>query len=281
MPGCRRQVRHSLGMEEVPGRIAATWTYCSALSHPHDRTHVRASGNAVCEAWSRHRTRRPESSIARQRGTTRARGRVEWKIAGIRATASCPRRFEYQATRRRTPPPYARRRGAEYAELNRKANRLAHCLVEAVVDRGVVVGVHATRSPRDGGAAGNHGKCRAAYVPFDPNSTSKRWRSMIEDAGIELVWSQSALRAKVPVSGSTSRAGHALAENMVCGIPDQQSRCARQRKVVLTTARTSSTPRAPTGVPKGSRSRTPSLAEYCRLALASLLHAWTRRCCWW
>ena len=258
-----------LGMEEFPDGLQATWTYCSALFTP-----------ATIERMSRHLETLLRSMVAAPDtpilnlpmlgSAERHRLAVEWngKIAGDSRDCIVPSRFEDQATR--TPNAAAVRCGdavLSYAELNRKANRLAHCLVEAGVEPGVVVGVHATRSPELMVALLAIWKCRAAYVPFDPNSTPKRLAVMIEDAGIELVVAQSALRAKVPVSGiDVLELDDVLAETWFAEYPDRNLG-AHGTEVSPDDSAYIIYTSGSTGVPKGVEIAHSSLAEYCGYAL--------------
>jgi amino acid adenylation domain-containing protein len=258
-----------LGMEEFPDGLQANWTYCSALFTP--ATIERMSGHL--ETLLRSMVAAPDTPILNLPmlgSAERHRLAVEWngKIAGDSRDCIVPRRFEDQATR--TPNAAAVRCGdavLSYAEFNRKANRLAHCLVEAGVEPGVVVGVHATRSPELMVALLAIWKCRAAYVPFDPNSTPKRLAVMIEDAGIELVVAQSALRAKVPVSGiDVLELDDVLAETWFAEYPDRNPGAhgtevgPEDSAYIIYTS-------GSTGVPKGVEIAHSSLADYCGYAL--------------
>ena len=258
-----------LGMQEFPDGLQATWTYCSALFTP--ATIERISGHL--ETLLRSMVAAPDTLILNLPmlgSAERHQIAVEWngKIAGDSRDCIVPRRFEDQATR--TPNAAAVRCGdavLSYAELNRKANRLAHCLMEAGAKPGVVVGVHATRSPELMVALLAIWKCRAAYVPFDPNSTPKRLAVVIEDAGIELVVAQSALRAKVPVSGiDVLELDDVLAETWFAEYPDRNPG-AHGTEVGPDDSAYIIYTSGSTGVPKGVEIAQSSLAEYCRYAL--------------
>jgi amino acid adenylation domain-containing protein len=258
-----------LGMEEFPDGLQATWTYCSALFTP--ATIERMSG--YLETLLRSMVAAPDTPILNLPmlgSAERHRLAVEWngKIVGDWRDCIVPRRFEDQATR--TPNAAAVRCGdavLSHSELNRKANRLAHCLVEAGIEPGVVVGVHATRSPELMVALLAIWKCRAAYVPFDPNSTPKRLAVVIEDAGIELVVAQSALRAKVPVSGiDVLELDDVLAETWFAEYPDRNPG-AQGTEVSPDDSAYIIYTSGSTGVPKGVEIAHSSLAEYCSYAL--------------
>ncbi|MEU9099689.1 amino acid adenylation domain-containing protein [Streptomyces sp. NPDC048361] len=74
-----------------------------------------------------------------------------------------------------------------YAELNTRANRLAHTLSERGVNRGDLVGVALDRSIDLVVALLAVLKTGAAYVPVDPRFPAERIRQMIEDAEPRLI----------------------------------------------------------------------------------------------
>ncbi|MEU9332326.1 amino acid adenylation domain-containing protein [Streptomyces sp. NPDC048290] len=77
--------------------------------------------------------------------------------------------------------------GTPYAELNARANRLAHALVGRGVGRGDLVGVALGRSTELVVALLAVLKTGAAYVPVDPGFPAERVHHMIEDADPVLV----------------------------------------------------------------------------------------------
>ncbi|WP_025581430.1 non-ribosomal peptide synthetase, partial [Cupriavidus taiwanensis] len=74
-----------------------------------------------------------------------------------------------------------------YAALNRRANALAHRLIEQGVGPDVPVGVLAERSVEMVVALLAILKAGGAYVPFDPDYPADRLAYMIEDSGVALV----------------------------------------------------------------------------------------------
>jgi amino acid adenylation domain-containing protein len=74
-----------------------------------------------------------------------------------------------------------------YAELNRQANQLAHCLKSAGVGRERLVGLHLKRSPAFIVAALATLKAGAAYLPLDPDSPRERSAYMLRDSGVSVV----------------------------------------------------------------------------------------------
>ncbi|HLL45921.1 MAG TPA: amino acid adenylation domain-containing protein, partial [Longimicrobiaceae bacterium] len=124
--------------------------------------------------------------------------------------------FEAQAAR--TPGAVALRFEEEsltYAELNERANRLAHHLrghdvgpevrVGVLMERGVEMVVSLLAVLKAGGA----------YVPLDPDLPAERLAYVLDDSGVPLVLVQAALRGAVPArEGVDVLAVDALAERL-------------------------------------------------------------------
>ncbi|WP_308583944.1 non-ribosomal peptide synthase/polyketide synthase [uncultured Pseudomonas sp.] len=85
-----------------------------------------------------------------------------------------------------------------YAELNRQANRLAHCLVEQGVGPEVLVGVAVERSFAMVVSLLAILKAGGAYVPLDPQYPRERLAHMLEDSGVGLVLTQSHVPIALP-----------------------------------------------------------------------------------
>ena len=87
-----------------------------------------------------------------------------------------------------------------YAELNSRANRLAHCLIALGVKPEVRVGIAVERSIEM--VVGLLGilKAGGAYVPLDPEYPQERLGYMIEDSGIDLLLTQSWLKSALPLT---------------------------------------------------------------------------------
>ncbi|HET7451575.1 MAG TPA: amino acid adenylation domain-containing protein, partial [Thermoanaerobaculia bacterium] len=91
--------------------------------------------------------------------------------------------FEEQAARRPAAPALDFRGGRwTYAELNARANRIAHALRESGVGPGSRVGVALERSPAAIAALIAIGKTGGAYVPLDPEYPEERLAWMCADA---------------------------------------------------------------------------------------------------
>ncbi|HSX59394.1 MAG TPA: amino acid adenylation domain-containing protein, partial [Tahibacter sp.] len=89
-----------------------------------------------------------------------------------------------------------------YAELDARANRLAHVLRAHGVARGDRVGICLQRSVLLPVAVLAVLKAGAAYVPFDPDYPPSRLRYILDDSGISLLLAESALAALVADAGT-------------------------------------------------------------------------------
>ncbi|MGC4088925.1 MAG: amino acid adenylation domain-containing protein [Polyangiaceae bacterium] len=87
-----------------------------------------------------------------------------------------------------------------YAELNARANRLAHRLLRDGVTPDTLVGVALRRSFDMITALLGILKAGAAYVPLDPAYPADRLAYMIEDSGMTMLLSERALLARLPGS---------------------------------------------------------------------------------
>ncbi len=89
-----------------------------------------------------------------------------------------------------------------YAELNARANRLAHRLIALGVGPDVLVGICVERSTEMMVGIIAILKAGGAYVPLDPEYPSDRLAYMVEDSGISLLLTQSHLRSMIPGTDS-------------------------------------------------------------------------------
>jgi amino acid adenylation domain-containing protein len=86
-----------------------------------------------------------------------------------------------------------------YAELNRRANRLAHHLIAQGVKPEVRVAILVERSIEMVVGLLAILKAGGVYVPIDPEYPSERIAYMVQDSGVRLLLTQSHLRAQLPV----------------------------------------------------------------------------------
>ncbi|WBI80980.1 non-ribosomal peptide synthase/polyketide synthase [Pseudomonas aeruginosa] len=114
------------------------------------------------------------------------------------------RLFEEQVERTPTAPALAfGEERLDYAELNRRANRLAHALIERGVGADRLVGVAMERSIEMVVALMAILKAGGVYVPVDPEYPEERQAYMLEDSGVQLLLSQSHL--KLPLAQGVQR----------------------------------------------------------------------------
>ncbi len=91
-----------------------------------------------------------------------------------------------------------------YAELNARANQLAHYLIGLGVKPETRVGIAVGRSIEMVVGLLAILKAGGAYVPLDPDYPAERLAYMVEDSGIELLLTQHHLRDSLPVAESLS-----------------------------------------------------------------------------
>ena len=87
-----------------------------------------------------------------------------------------------------------------YAQLNARANQLAHALIARGVGPDVLVGISVQRSVEMVVGLLAILKAGGAYVPLDPDYPPERLAYMIEDSGIELLLTQGSLLNSLPLS---------------------------------------------------------------------------------
>ncbi|MCP4660259.1 MAG: amino acid adenylation domain-containing protein, partial [bacterium] len=130
---------------------------------------------------------------------------VEWNDIPSRQPAdgrSLPELFAAQA--RRAPDAVAvilvhSDRTLTYAELNRRANQLAHHLRRLGVGPEVRVGLCLERSPEMIVALLGILKAGGAYVPLEPSYPAERLAQILDDAGVAVLVTTSEVLARLPV----------------------------------------------------------------------------------
>ncbi|MFG2913427.1 amino acid adenylation domain-containing protein [Kitasatospora sp. NPDC048298] len=117
------------------------------------------------------------------------------------ASAGLVERFQAQVRARPTAPALVcAGERLDYAELDRRANRLAHALIARGVGPDQVVGLHSGRSTELVVGVLGILKAGAAYLPLDPGQPVERLAAMVEDAAPALVLSD----AELPSEGRHS-----------------------------------------------------------------------------
>jgi len=89
-----------------------------------------------------------------------------------------------------------------YAELNRRANQLAHFLQKRGIGAGQRVGLYVERSLRMMVGLLGIQKSGAAYVPLDPSYPAERLRLTLDDAQVAVLVTEQALLAAMPEHGA-------------------------------------------------------------------------------
>ncbi|HHJ1637731.1 TPA: amino acid adenylation domain-containing protein [Pseudomonas aeruginosa] len=171
------------------------------------------------------------------------------------------RLFEEQVERTPTAPALAfGEERLDYAELNRRANRLAHALIERGVGADRLVGVAMERSIEMVVALMAILKAGGAYVPVDPEYPEERQAYMLEDSGVELLLSQSHL--KLPLAQGVQRIdldqADAWLENHAENNPGIELNGENLAYVIYTSGST--------GKPKGVAISHAALAQFSRIA---------------
>ncbi|WP_341829851.1 amino acid adenylation domain-containing protein [Tahibacter aquaticus] len=136
-------------------------------------------------------------SAQHQQLLVQGRGPASLRWRGL----ALPLQIEQQV--QRTPQAVALRCGdtqLSYAQLDARANRLAHALIEQGIGRGARVGIHRERSPELLIALLAVLKTGAAYVVLDHRQTTARLRAIIADAGVSVALLDSR-HSVLPVGG--------------------------------------------------------------------------------
>jgi amino acid adenylation domain-containing protein len=110
----------------------------------------------------------------------------------------------FEAQVRRTPDDHAVEQDGRtwtYAELNRRANQLAHQLRSQGVGPNGLVGLCLERSPELIAGLLAVLKAGGAYVPLDPSYPKQRLRDMVTDSGLSVLLTQRSLQDVVPAEG--------------------------------------------------------------------------------
>ncbi|HET6711178.1 amino acid adenylation domain-containing protein, partial [Amycolatopsis sp.] len=134
-----------------------------------------------------------------------------------------------------------------YAELDARANRLAHALVERGVGPEVRVGIHAQRGIPLVVAILGVLKAGGAYVPLDPGYPVDRKAFMLTDTAAAVVLTEPAVASSVPDTGARP-VELDLAGSFLDGYPDTPPEAAVRPDSLAAVLYTSGS----TGTPKGA-----------------------------
>ena len=100
-----------------------------------------------------------------------------------------------------------------YAELNARANKLAHLLIAKGLGPDVPVGVYIERSHEMVIAVLAVHKAGGAYIPMDPSYPSERIAYMVAHSGVRLLLADSSAAAALAGAAEVLRVDHALEAN--------------------------------------------------------------------
>ncbi len=195
-----------LGVTESAGRLRAGLEYNTDLFDAERIERMLGHFGVLLEAIIAD----PEQKISSLPILTQAE-QVQLLVEWNGTAAQYPREkclhqlFEDQAAR--TPEAIALtfdRESITYAELDRRANQLAHYLSDHGVHSDVLVGLFLERSLQT--IVGIIGilKAGGAYVPLDPAYPTERLAFMLDDANVPLVLTQESLRAQLPRTQAVS-----------------------------------------------------------------------------
>ncbi len=192
----------TLNTAEHDGGLSAGLTYATALFDP--RTIERMAGHwlallqAICANAAQRIAEVPMLDMAERQQIVH-----DWNATAADFPNEDCLHSLIEARVRATPDAPALIFAAEqlsYAQLNARANRLAHRLRESGVGPDVLVGVCVERSLELVIALLAIIKAGGAYLPLDPDYPEDRLAYMMQDSGIGLLLTQTALLQRLPVA---------------------------------------------------------------------------------
>ncbi|MEW5927747.1 MAG: non-ribosomal peptide synthase/polyketide synthase [Gemmatimonadota bacterium] len=237
-----------LTVSDEGGGLGAVIGYRAALFEAATAARMASHLETVLAAMAFHPERRA-AEVSLLRGAERAQVLAEWNDTA----AEIPRAAVHELFAERAaaaPEAAAVVLGEEtvtYAELDRRANRLAHFLlargvapeerVAVCMDRGVemLVGVLGVL------------KASAVYVPLDPSHPTERLRGVLEDAGVSRVLTVAGSGARLPADARTLRLDEPETAAAVAALPAEAPGVATDPEQLAYVIYTSGS----TGRPKG------------------------------
>jgi non-ribosomal peptide synthetase component F/acyl carrier protein len=190
----------TLFLEESQDGVKAIWEYRTGLFEAETIARMARNFQTLLESVVADPSR-PVGELDLIAPAERRQLLVEWNETATRYPEDrCFHGlFEDQAAR--TPTAVAAACGGRsltYAELNARANRLAHRLRQEGVGRESLVGLYCDRSLDLMAAVLGVLKAGAAYVPLDAGCPPERLRFMLADAQVTLVLTEERLVASLP-----------------------------------------------------------------------------------
>ncbi len=181
--------------------LVVEWTYNTDL-FSRESANLRLAGFVELLHTLVENHRHPVSRIPLLTGSERSMLEL-WNETHVEFddVSSLIARFERRAaTDPDAPALVFRGESLSYGELNARANRLAHWLIDAGVGPGVLVGIMIERSFELVVSIYGILKAGGAYVPLDPDLPADRLAFMTDEAQLSVVLTQDALRDNVPAS---------------------------------------------------------------------------------
>ncbi|MGY2224214.1 amino acid adenylation domain-containing protein [Pseudomonas gingeri] len=152
--------------------------------------------------------------------------------------------------------PHNNRQSLSYAELNRRANRLAHLLRGRGVGPEVLVGLALGRSLDMAVAILAVLKAGGAYVPLDPQTPAERLAHVLQDSGLQLLLTQDRWLESLPsLEGIETLCLDRINDSTYCESDPQAQPAAASLAYVIYTS-------GSTGRPKGVAISHHALAEF-------------------
>nr|WP_222944470.1 non-ribosomal peptide synthetase [Pseudomonas cerasi] len=191
----------TLNTAEHDGGLSAGLTYATALFDP--RTIERMAGHwlallqAICANAAQRIAEVPMLDVAERQQILH-----DWNATAADFPNEACLHSLIEAQVRATPDAPALVFATEqlsYVQLNARANQLAHRLRESGVGPDVLVGICVERSLELVIGLLAIIKAGGAYVPLDPDYPEDRLAYMMQDSGIGLLLTQTALLARLPV----------------------------------------------------------------------------------
>ncbi|WP_454694302.1 amino acid adenylation domain-containing protein [Achromobacter aegrifaciens] len=186
-------------VEDIDGRVGATFRYAAELFDASTIERMAGHYLAVLEALAD----RPQQAVGDVEllGCAERRQLKAWSENPRRHPETEPLHRQIERRVQEQPQAVALLFGDaawSYADLNARANRLAHRLIKLGVRPEVKVGIAMERSFGMVVALLAILKAGGAYVPLDPDYPMERLAYMVEDSGIGLVLVQGAVQDRLP-----------------------------------------------------------------------------------
>jgi amino acid adenylation domain-containing protein len=188
-----------LFVSEINDGLGLRWEYNSDLFDP--ETIKRMSEHfALLLQVSLAEPDRPISRLPLLSESERRQLLAEWNFTAAEYPRDKCLHELFEAQVARTPDAAAvsfRDERLTYAQLNTRANQLAHYLVRRGVERGERIGIYIERSLEMMIALLAVQKAGAAYVPLDPDYPRERIDLILQDADVKLIVSQKSLMSSL------------------------------------------------------------------------------------